>query len=414
MKLLHCADLHIDSPLLGLARYEGAPVERMRSATRRAVERLVDLAVAENVDVVLVGGDVFDGPWRDAGTGLWWNGQLSRLVDEGIRVFVVHGNHDADSVISRRIRPPDGVHVFGSDGPSTEVLDDLPLAVHGQSYATAATHDDLAAGYPDPVPGLVNVGLLHTSLDGREGHAPYAPCRPGALAARGYDLWALGHVHGREHHQDGPTHLLFPGNTQGRHARETGAKGVSLITTDDTSVRSIHHVEVDAVRWCRVPVDCTEASGVDDVEDRVVDAVIDAWREAGRPAAVRVELVGRPGRGGVGDPSSLRTQLVADLAHRSDGDIWLEKVQDRTQSDVSALSSEAVAAVVGAIDRLEVDEHTLADLAELLRPLQGATAGARARRSVADGAPPLASVATVTDHLPAVREQLLSRLEGRV
>ncbi|MDZ7678007.1 MAG: DNA repair exonuclease [Acidimicrobiales bacterium] len=412
MKLLHCADLHIDSPMVGLTRYEGAPVERMRSATRRAAENLVQLALDRQVDVVLVGGDIFDGRWKDANTGLWWNRQLGRLVDSGIEVFIVHGNHDADSVITHRIQPPPGVHVFGVDGPTTVVSDDLPLAVHGQSYATAATTTDLAAGYPAPVPGVVNVGLLHTSLDGREGHARYAPCTPGELAAKGYALWALGHVHAREHLEVDGTHLLVPGNTQGRHAREPGEKTVSIIDTDGEAVRSVEHVPVDVVRWARVTVDRGGLDDLDAMAAAVVDRVVDEWEQAGRPLAVRVELAGD------GPPpriEHLRTQVVADLAHRSDGDIWLEKLAVRTNllGEPPPISSEAIAAVVGSVDAAATDDDAVAHLAELLSPLQQRVSGALALMPDDEVPSSLTSPAVVRRYLPAARERLVAHLQGR-
>ena len=68
---LHAADIHLDSPLKGLERYENAPVGRIRGATRRAFTRLIDLAIEKAVDFVLIAGDLYDGDWRDYNTGLY-------------------------------------------------------------------------------------------------------------------------------------------------------------------------------------------------------------------------------------------------------------------------------------------------------------------------------------------------------
>ena len=103
MRFIHAADLHVDSPLRGLDRYEGAPVERIRGATRQALENLVELAIEEAVDFVLLAGDVYDGDWQDFHTGLYFRGQMVRLERAGIAVFIVQGNHDAQSVITRRL-----------------------------------------------------------------------------------------------------------------------------------------------------------------------------------------------------------------------------------------------------------------------------------------------------------------------
>ena len=93
LKFLHAADIHLDSPLHGLERYEGAPVEELRSATRRAFDNLIELAIAEDVSFVLLAGDLYDGDWKDYNTGLYFVGQMRKLKEAGIRVFIVSGNN---------------------------------------------------------------------------------------------------------------------------------------------------------------------------------------------------------------------------------------------------------------------------------------------------------------------------------
>src|SRR3712207_2828658 len=163
MRLLHAADLHLDSPMTGLAAYDGAPVDDLRGATRRALGNLVDLAIEEAVDVVLLAGDLFDGDWPHYGTGVHAVREMARLREAGIPVVTIAGNHDAESRITRTLRWPDNVHVLGTRRPQTRQFDDLGLAVHGQGYPTPAVLEDLSAGYPAPLPGVRNVGLLHTS-----------------------------------------------------------------------------------------------------------------------------------------------------------------------------------------------------------------------------------------------------------
>jgi len=388
----------------------------MRSTTRRAVERLVEIAVEREVDAVTVGGDVFDGDWPDANTGLWWNQQLDRLVSEGIEVYIVHGNHDAQSVITKRIPAPAGVEVFGSGAATTKVSENLPLAVHGRSYATKATVDDLAATYPVAVAGVVNVGLLHTSLDGREGHAPYAPCTQVALMSKGYALWALGHVHTREHHVDGPVHILFPGNTQGRSIKETGARGVSIITTDETAILDVEHIDTDVARWCRIAIDIADVDSPDALVELAVERISDERQRAGRPMAVRIELAGAgtvhryltEGHG------MIRTALSARL-NTNEPDVWLEKMTDATRDTRAsgAAHSDAVEAVRSLITRALEDPALARELTELLPDLQSTVAGALPRLSE-HGAP----VSLLTDdylrqQLPRAGDLLIAMLEGR-
>ena len=225
---LHAADIHLDSQLHGLERYEGAPVDAIREATRRAFKNLVLAAIDRKVAFLLLVGDLYDGDWKDYRTGLFFNRQMSRLREAGVPVIVVSGNHDAASQLTKHLNPPANVHFLDTKAPETLVLEALRVALHGQGYASRVVKDDLSAAYPAPIPGLLNVGLLHTSVDGREGHEPYAPCTLEGLQNRGYAYWALGHVHAREVLAEDPW-IVFPGNLQGRHAKETGPKGATLV-----------------------------------------------------------------------------------------------------------------------------------------------------------------------------------------
>ena len=228
MRFIHAADLHIDSPLRGLSRYPGPPLERLRGATRRALERLVDLALAEQVDFVLLAGDLYDRDWPDFHTGLFVRSQMVRLGQAGIRVFIVQGNHDAHGVITRQVSWPDNVKLFSSRSAETVHWAEIGVAIHGRSFPDRAVPEDLVPDYPPAVPGCFNIGLLHTSLTGMEGHDTYAPTSVAVLQTKGYDYWALGHVHQRQVVSQQPR-VVYPGNMQGRHARETGAKGCELV-----------------------------------------------------------------------------------------------------------------------------------------------------------------------------------------
>ncbi|GAB2464439.1 DNA repair exonuclease [Streptosporangium sandarakinum] len=328
MKLLHAADLHIDSPLRGLSAYEGAPAEKLRTASRLALENLVDLAVSESVDAVLLAGDVYDGTWPDYQTGLFFAGQMSRLGREGIQVYMVYGNHDAQNRMTKQLRLPSNVHLFDTSGPQTILDEARGLAVHGQGFARSDITDNLSLAYPAPRADLFNVGLLHTALTGREGHDRYAPCSVNDLAAKGYDYWALGHVHHREVVSEDPW-IVFPGNIQGRHARETGPKGCTLVTVDDLKVVSAVHHDLDVARWEHLRIDVSGAADV----DSAVDLVVRGLREipGDRLHAVRVSVTGS-------SPAHLplwreRPRFLNEvrLAATDQGELWVEKVRIETR-----------------------------------------------------------------------------------
>src|SRR4051812_45279703 len=155
---VHAADLHLDSPLRGLSRYEGAPVSEVRGASRRALENLVQLCLDENARFLLLAGDLYDGEWRDYSTGLFFGHQMARLREIGARVFWIRGNHDAQSKLTRHLAL--GAHCveLASKRPQTQLLEELSVAIHGQGFATAAVTEDLSAGYPEPIRGVLNIG----------------------------------------------------------------------------------------------------------------------------------------------------------------------------------------------------------------------------------------------------------------
>ena len=231
-KFIHAADIHLDSPLRGLEQYEGAPVQEIRDAARRALANLVDLAIDQEVAFVLIAGDLYDGDWRDYNTGLYFVDQVRRLREANIPLYLISGNHDAANRMTRTLRMPDNVTFFSADAPETALIPELDVAIHGQSFATAAVYEDLSEGYPVAKSGYFNVGVLHTCASGREGHDRYAPCSLEGLKAKGYDYWALGHIHIREILSEQPI-IAFSGNIQGRHIKETGAKGCLLVTVND-------------------------------------------------------------------------------------------------------------------------------------------------------------------------------------
>ncbi len=327
-RFLHAADIHLDSPLHGLSRYEGLPVEDIRSATRAAFDNLVQFAIDEAVDFVVLAGDLFDGDWRDMGTGLYFARMMGRLNQVGIPAFVLAGNHDAASVISRTVPWPPNVRLFEARRPETHRLPDLAVAVHGQSFSTPAVTDNLVLAYPLAEEHYFNIGMLHTALAGRQGHADYAPCSVDDLRSRGYDYWALGHVHEFEIVSTEP-HVVFPGNVQGRTIRETGPKGAVIVTVVDTEVTSVERVELDVLRWVRLDVNCTGA-----VDDAVADLIrtelgrLHGGNGSGRPLVTRVTLSGEMSEAGaLHDRASTLRDDIRAIAAAISAELYVEKVK---------------------------------------------------------------------------------------
>ena len=369
MRFIHAADLHIDSPLRGLDRYDGAPVARLRTATRSAFERLVDRALAELVDFVLFAGDIYDCDWQDFRTGLFFREQLVRLGRAGIRVFIVQGNHDAQGVISKQLVLPQHVTVFSSRSAQTIRLDDLSVAIHGRSFPERAVDEDLVPSYPSPVSGYFNIGVLHTSLTGRAGHDTYAPTDLPTLINKGYDYWALGHVHARELLCERPR-VLFPGNLQGRHAKETGAKGCELVTVEAGRVES-EFLPLDVVRWSQVAVPLDGIHRLDSLGEafrQALEPVLAGARD--RLHAVRVTLTGTTDlqRVEASQPGTLAAAMHGAAQDIGEAEIWIEQVRldlstplDRART---AERQDAVGELVRLVDSIVGDEAELRRLAQ--------------------------------------------------
>jgi exonuclease SbcD len=378
VKFIHAADIHLDSPLRGLERYEGAP-DLARSATRQALEKLVQLALEQAVDFVLLVGDLYDGDWRDYNTGLFFRRQMTRLQEAGIPVFMVRGNHDAASQIALRLSLPDNVREFSHEQPETVILENLGVALHGQGYAQRAVTENLARSYPPPVSGFVNIGLLHTALEGREGHEPYAPCTVDELVNKGYDYWALGHVHQREIVQKEPW-IVYPGVIQGRHVREAGRKGCTLVALDHGRVVSVEHRDVDVLRWCRCQIDCAPAASLEGLLDLVrAEVRRELERAPGRPLALRFQLVGKTALDPVlrRGPDRVEAEIRAAVQEQL-GDLgWVEKVQLQTSSPRKQAVQEHLPAgfLQSFFDALEHDPELVEAVQECFQELKAKVPG---------------------------------------
>ncbi len=333
-RFIHAADLHLGSPFKGLSVKDEQLAALFSSATRQAVTLLVSRAVELAVDFVVIAGDIYDGDWKDNKVGLFFNREMGRLQRAGIPVYLIRGNHDAASVITKTITLPDNVHEFATSKPSTFLIDQKKVALHGQGFTDRAAYENLAIGYPSAIAGWYNIGVLHTSMTGREGHEAYAPCSVDDLRSRAYDYWALGHVHEFEIVASDPL-VVFPGNLQGRSIREQGAKGAVLVTVDD-GIATVDRLIVDSARFISIDIDLSEGDLDVDVLKRIEEEAIRLSAEFdGRPVAARIRISGA---------CAFYDELARDRAQWQDevlaacqraySDIWIEKLELRLSSSV--------------------------------------------------------------------------------
>jgi len=384
MKFVHAADLHLDSPLLALSRQEPRQVERMRRATREAFERMIDLCIDQEAALLLLAGDLYDHDCPNMQIAVFLRSQLKRLEQKGIRVVIIKGNHDAGNKITSALALPANTRILSEQKPETMTFDDLPVrvAVHGQSFRPGPIAENLAASYPPPLRGHYNIGLLHTSLAGITDHDAYAPCTLEELTTHGYDYWALGHIHKRAVLSRDPL-VIFPGNLQGRHAKESGPKGCFLVEADDAGrTVAAEFVPLDVVRWHRAEVDLKGRNIEGELVEGIRGALAQAYRDGdGRPGAVRIVLTGRTSlyRHIERTPHRLRQTTLELAAELAGDDIWIEKIVNSTTAPgerLDAMSSDDTHDLVGIMQEIAGNTELIGPLlAKELEPLRSKLPG---------------------------------------
>ncbi len=326
-RFIHAADLHLDSPLLGLSRKSEELAGRVEEASRRAFDGLIQLAIEEKCSFIVIAGDLFDGQWRHYQTGLYFADRMRRLQEADIGVYMILGNHDAENQFASRLPLSANVHLFSPRKAESVDIASLGVSIHGRSYPRRDVTDNIALDYPPPSPGSFNIGLLHTACSGREGHASYAPCTVEQLANHGYDYWALGHVHAYEVLHENPR-IVFAGNLQGRSARETGPKGACLATVDDGRLVEFEHRPLDRIRWQAPSVDLSLCGRWQDAMNSIRNSIETAKSDSsGRGLALRMRLRGTTEAHGqiVRSGRELREEVETIAAALSD-EIWIEKI----------------------------------------------------------------------------------------
>lgn len=373
-RFVHTADIHLDSPLRSLAFRKADLANIVETATRTAFSRTVDLCIETEAEALLIAGDLYDGSSTSMKTAAFLAAELDRLAKADIRCFIIRGNHDAASAITRRLDLPPSTHAFS--GRKHEVVeftarDGAPIAVHGLSFKDRHAPQSLLSEYKYPIPDRLNIGLMHTSLDGAAGHDPYAPTSVASLKAHGFDYWALGHIHIRSVHDGG--RIVMPGIPQGRHINEGGQKSVTLVDLDESGPTLAEHAVAEA-GFQRVTA--TIAGDMGGNRQILSAAIADARAQQTADHAI-LRLILTPAAESafqVRRDSDLIRATAADIAERLDR-TWIEKIEITApadaptpnadggpEADLEACIAEALAAPSFKADALALIEDMAADL----------------------------------------------------
>jgi DNA repair protein SbcD/Mre11 len=234
IRFIHCADLHLDSPFKGLKNLPPELYGRIQNSTFAAFERLVQTAIHEQVDFIVISGDLFDEEDRSIRAQARLLKQFNLLHKNEIPVYVIHGNHDYLGGFRLMLDMPVNIHIFSGETEVKELITKKGSVVKlaGFSYGTRHIRERRITEYPKQPEADYVIGLLH----GSEGsvhseHEYYAPFSISELKEKNYHYWALGHIHQRQVLNSEPP-IVYPGNIQGRHRKETGEKGCYLVELD--------------------------------------------------------------------------------------------------------------------------------------------------------------------------------------
>ena len=377
LRFVHAADLHLDSPFRGIRTAAPENVARaLYSATFDSYRNIVDLCISERVDALLVAGDIYDGADRSLRAQQAFIDGLRSLDSAGIRSFVCHGNHDPLDGWEARLLYPASCHQFGDEFEAVPVFPDAPERglVYGISYPTRDVYHNLVARLGQVDSASFTIGLLHANVGGNPDHGLYAPCSLDDLAQSGIDYWALGHVHTRQVLRERAPTVVYPGNPQGRHPNELGARGVYLVEVHDTGNISLDFRATDTVRWELASIDIgtleTEQDLLNEIDDKM-QSLLDGAE--GRSIVVRMTLNGRGELtrflrqpGAVDDLRGVVNDRWADRLPFA----WCERIQDEAAVaiDPDALRSgeDFLAEVLRTADQVRENPATLNDgLADL-------------------------------------------------
>ncbi|MBN1159026.1 MAG: DNA repair exonuclease [Bacteroidales bacterium] len=342
VRFIHTADLHLDTPFKGLANWNRELAARLKDATFHSFEKIIDSCITENVDFLIISGDIFDSESKSLSAQLRFVSGLKKLSGKGIATYFVCGNHDHIGSWINAIRIPDNVFRFDAYGVEhyTHKRGKDPVAdLYGVSYGKKAVGENLALEFrirENASP--VSIAILHGTVGIPGPHRKYAPFRMEDVMNRGFDYWALGHIHKRKIVHDSHPAVVYPGNTQGRDFGETGTKGCCLVEIIPGINPSMKFVPTHMIRFEEVGIDLSGVHEAGKLQDKIQESRIriDDYNE-NDSYILRITFTGRtPLHAQLNKPEEIR-QLM-DFFNEGqlerENFTWIDQISVRTNPDI--------------------------------------------------------------------------------
>ncbi|WP_211653674.1 metallophosphoesterase family protein [Planococcus alpniumensis] len=264
IRFIHSADLHLGSPFSGMKGLGAEQWKTLQNSTSAAFERLISYTLETRPDFLLIVGDIYDGEDRNLRAQYRFQLGMEQLNEAGIPVFLSHGNHDHLSGGGASFELPSNVRVFHDSVENmTLTVGGATVKIAGFSYGRRHVTESMIEHYPRKESGVIQIGMLHGSEESDTEHAVYAPFRKEQLRAKNYDYWALGHIHKRQQLSVDPP-IVYPGNLQGRHRKESGSKGFYEVVLTDGHA-DLKFIAAEALRFERISVDCSSVQHMNEL-----------------------------------------------------------------------------------------------------------------------------------------------------
>ncbi|MFO1442755.1 DNA repair exonuclease [Bacillus sp. Bva_UNVM-123] len=262
---IHAADLHLDSPMIGLKNLPERIFKKLQESTFEALGKIVDAAIIHQVNFVILAGDLFDGEDRSIRAQARLRKEMERLEARNIAVFAVHGNHDHLEGVWTHLPLPKNVQLFSHEVEALKYTKEDGTSVHlyGFSYPKRHLFTRMVPFYVKEEGADFHIGILHGHIEGSSEHAKYAPFTLKELLHKEFDYWALGHIHKRQDLSTLPP-VVYPGNIQGRHRKETGMKGCYLVHLSEAGcIRNF--IATSVVIWDEKELDASNLNSFHDI-----------------------------------------------------------------------------------------------------------------------------------------------------
>ncbi|SES85012.1 metallophosphoesterase family protein [Anaerobranca gottschalkii] len=331
VKFIHCADIHLDKPFSGLGTIDERIQQKVLEGNKKAFEQIINIALEEKVDFLLISGDLFDGTKVSLESQMLCVRLFRMLEKENIKVYIARGNHDPKGTVLN-INFPENVHFFSEKEPETIPLEKFgeKVFIHGISYPKEKVEENLALKFPVAKEGI-NIGVLHCEVGTGEG---YSPCTLRDLKEKNYHYFALGHIHKGEVLSEDP-YIVYSGTHQGKNIKETGEKGCFLVSIENGQVQ-IEFYKTGVIQWICEEVEGADLTSIDDLKDILEQKIKEVTEKIETQGAIiRFLLNGQSKLAGI-DTEELNGLVAGfneEFAYKLPF-IWVESIENNLKSPI--------------------------------------------------------------------------------